>query len=315
MNSRLNVNKFSPMRGGASAASFAGILVVILVIIGLYYLYKWIKGTSTNIVSTTMLPGTAPMTLTAKDTISTMDAVSMVGLKGVNDAGAYSVNFWVYVTDTKGFLSPGTSTPLAHLMEISNKRFDSAKPGKTLIFVGLNPVNAALVVRQSTMDPNESIDNSLDAPTGKSYSLNSLIDDYNAGTTFTSNDRCDIINGIEYQRWVMISTVGNGRTLDIYIDGKLARSCVYSSAFGLGSSDGTATAYFGLDNQKNLKGFFGNGMFYNYALTPDAVWRAYQDGPSGPFSFTKWISSLFSTASLSFNGANLNQLNPCTACQ
>ena len=318
MSSRVSANRLSPMRGGASTESFAGILVVILVIIALYYLYRWITGTSTNIVSVPLLTTTASMTLTATDTTSGsgLDAVSMVGLKGVQDGGAYSVNMWVYITDTKGLLSPGTATPLAHLMEISSNRFSKTTPGKTLVFIGLNPVNAALVVRQSTMDPKESIDNSLTAPNATgAYPLNDLIANYNTGTRYKSNDRCDIINGIEYQRWVMISAVANNRTLDIYVDGKLARSCIYSSGNGLGSSDGTAQAYFGLDNKKGLKGYFGVSNFYNYSLTPDAVWRAYQDGPTGPFNITKWVTALFSTASLNVNGQNLNQLNPCTACQ
>jgi hypothetical protein len=306
------------MRGGASASSFAGILVVILVIIGLYYIYRWLKGVSTVMISIPLLTRAAAMTLTGTDanTGSGQDAAGIISLKGVQDGGAYTVNLWVYITDTKGFLSPGTSTPLAHLMEISNNRFAKTAPGKTLIFVGLNPVNAALVIRQSTMDPNESINNSLTAPNANgAYPLNDLITNYNTGANYKSNDRCDIINGIEYQRWVMVSAVGNNRTLDIYVDGKLARSCIYSSGNSLGSSDGTAQAYFGLNNKKNLKGYFGVSNFYNYALTPDAIWRAYQDGPSGPFDLFKWITNLFSGSSLVINGNNLNQINPCMACQ
>ena len=140
------------------------------------------------------------------------------------------------------------------------------------------------------------------------------IDNYNAGTTFKSNDRCDIINGIEFQRWVLVSVVANSRTLDVYIDGKLARSCVYKSGFAIGAKGGNATAYFGLNNGGNLKGYFANGNFFKYALTPDAVWKIYQDGPAGPYSTWNWLMSLFSV-NVTLNQSALSDLNPCTACQ
>jgi hypothetical protein len=130
--------------------------------------------------------------------------------------------------------------------------------------------------------------------TPNNYPLSSLIAGYNSGSTYKTDNRCDIINGIEYQRWVLITTVANGRTLDVYVDGKLARSCVYKSAFALGSSTGTGTVYFGAGNGGKLKGFFSNGLFYNYALDPAAVWALYQAGPGTGFSISKFFSNLVS---------------------
>ena len=301
------------MRGGAMNSSFIGIIIVLLVIASLYYVYQWLYAASTTSV-TPILVGSPSMTSTGIDKASGFGTVSAVDLSGVNDAGQYSASFWVYVADAKGFLAPGGSTQLAHLMEISNNRFSSTAPGNTLIYVGLNPVNASLVVRQSTMDPKEQINNSLATTTGNSFPLDALIDNYNTGTNFKSNDRCDIVNGIEFQRWVLITVVGNSRTLDVYIDGKLARSCVYKSGFALGSKGGAGTAYFGLNNNGNLKGYFASGNFYNYALTPDAVWKVYQNGPTGPASIWNWLANAFSV-NVNLNNDGLNQLNPCTACQ
>uniref|UniRef100_A0A6C0KPR0 Lectin/glucanase superfamily protein n=1 Tax=viral metagenome TaxID=1070528 RepID=A0A6C0KPR0_9ZZZZ len=307
-----NNSKFPTMRGGAMNTMFIGLIVVILVLASLYYVYSWLYAASTTTV-TPILTGSPSMTSANSDKSSGLGAVSAVELTGINDAGQYSTSFWVYVADTKGFLGPGGSTQLAHLMEISNNRFSKSAPGNTLIYVGLNPVNASLVVRQSTMDPKEQINNSLTAVNGESYPLSSLIDNYNSGTTFSTNDRCDIVNGIEFQRWVLITVVGNSRTLDVYIDGKLARSCVYKSGFSLGSKSGAGTAYFGLNNNGNLKGYFASGNFYNYALTPDAVWKIYQNGPAGPFNAWNWLSSIFSV-NANLNNSTLNELNPCTAC-
>ena len=187
-------------------------------------------------------------------------------------------------------------------MEISFDRFKPVNPGRTLVFVGLNPTNANLIVRQSTTDVDNQINNAdtTVSDDGNRYPLDSLINTYNSDTTgrFTgaankSSNRCDIVNGIEYQRWVLIGVVGNGRVLDVYIDGKLARSCAYTAPNSLGSPNGIATAYFGLGNEGNLKGYFSNGMFYNYALTPANIWGIYQDGPAGPFNIYKWATGLF----------------------
>jgi len=294
MSSTPNMKNSASNNSSDSARTIMMIILFIVVCIGLYYLYRFLYGSNVAQVSVVTLSGTIPSTTTVSATIP---AVASTNLTGVLDGGQYSASFWVYIADTKGFTSAG-GAPLAHLMEISNKRLDAttANRGKTLVFVGLNPTNGTLVVRQSTNDPTVQINNNMAGASGSStlYSLDTLISSYTSGTTYTTQDSCDIINGIEYQRWVLITTVANGKTLDVYVDGKLARSCVYKAPFALGSADSTGTAYFGYGNNGNLKGFFSNGNFYNYALTPDAVWAMYQAGPGTGFSISSFFSGLFS---------------------
>lgn len=279
--------------------SIFGIFVFIACIIGLYYAYNALYGSNGAQGSVNILSGNVQTTKTTKDTASGMDALSAVDLSGIHDGGEYSVSFWTYISDTKGFNtgSGGVGAKLAHLMEISDNRFSSTQKGNTLVFVGLNPINGSLVVRQSTLDGSDQINNStaVASITSDLYPLSSLINEYNTGSKFTKDDKCDILNGIEYQRWVLVTVVGNGKTLDVYVDGKLARSCVYKSQFALSSSSGKGTAYFGLDNGGKLKGYMSNGNFYNYALTPDAVWSIYQAGPSsGSNGFLDFFKNLFS---------------------
>ena len=281
----------------------------VLLLIGLYYLYQFLYGSSAPQSSVALLSGTVSAAKTTTDAISGQQVVSAVNVSPVFDGGQYSVSFWTYIQDTKGFVVSGGTTPLAHLMEISNNRFgkavasstgsssknDMTGVGNTLVYIGLNPINGSLIVRQSTADPTEQINNTVSgaASTATTYPLSSLITNYNSGSTYASDDRCDILNGVEYQRWLLITVVANGRTLDVYIDGKLARSCVYKANYALGGSTSNATAMFGVNNSGNLKGFFSNGNFYNYALTPDAVWTLYQAGPGS--SGSSFFGNLFST--------------------
>lgn len=91
--------------------------------------------------------------------------------------------------------------------------------------------------------------------------------------TFASpNEGCDIKN-IPLQKWVHIVYVLNNRTVDMYIDGKLERSCVLRGVPKL-NNDPLHVC----DNG----GFFGkisNLVYYRYALKPDEVFGIYSSGP------------------------------------
>ena len=313
------------MRGGGVGTNVVGILMAALVLYLLYILYNWlynstVSGSPIQIGGVNMPFNGFTPTLSASVNGIVQGAnapagtyVATTGLKGLTDSGQYSVSMWVYVVSAQ----LTASSPLMNLFEISSgDRFAGTKTGKTLLYIGLNPKNAGLVVRQSTLDDTDSmIDNSVvpvAATAASKYPLSSLISGYNTGSTYTNSDRCDIVNGIEYQRWVLITTVANNRTLDVYIDGKLSRSCVYKAGYGFNSP--TAKAYVGLDNSNALKGYASSVYFYDYAMSPEQVWRTYQTGPGGPVSFTKWFMSFFNT-NATFGGTSLNSASACAACQ
>ena len=299
----------SPSSGGGIFKMVIGLIIFIVIVVALYYLYDFLYGSTLAKSSVSILSGSPNMssaTVNVSSATGTGKAVSMTNLTGVLDGGQYSTSMWIYVSDTKGFNAAG-GAPLAHLLEISNSRFGEDK-GNTLLFIGLNPTNGSLIVRQSSSDNSEVIDNSMDSSnlnilTATKYPLESFIKNYSSNAILNnSDDRCDIINGIEYQRWILVTVVGNGRTLDVYIDGKLARSCIYKGSFALGSRAGTGQAIVGYDNQEKLKGFFSKGEFYNYALTPDQIWANYQAGPGGSFNFSDFFSNLFNI-NVAFNSS------------
>lgn len=91
--------------------------------------------------------------------------------------------------------------------------------------------------------------------------------------TFASpNEGCDIKN-IPLQKWVHIAYILNNRTVDIYIDGKLERSCVLRGVPKLNNNP-----LYVCDNG----GFFGkisNMVYYKHALKPNDVYNIYSQGP------------------------------------
>lgn len=301
-----NVAANANSRKPAGNNMIVSVIVIILVLVGLYYLYQFLYGTPSSQATVSIL--SAPTSATATSTLNGVDVVASSSLKGIVDGGAYTASMWVYVNSTVG-VNRQTS-PLVHLFDISNKgvaavaaasgvaAVTGAPAGDTMLFIGLNPRNGALIVRQSTADDSYRIDNTLSGLTNTTtnfkYPLSALVANYNSGDSYTKDDRCDIVNGIEYQRWVLIAVVANGRTLDVYIDGKLARSCVYKSNYALNSATGAATAYVGSGNAGGFKGFFSNINYSNYAFTPDAIWSVYQAGPGTPASFSSFFNNLFS---------------------
>jgi hypothetical protein len=297
MNSTTNSRN---VRGGQSdfVKVIMSVVLFIVVVVGLYYLYKFIYSSENSKTSVDILTGT----ILATKKLTNNDAVAVTDLEGILDGGQYSTSFWVYISDTKTAATTANGK-LVHLLEITKDPFAATgSKGNTLLFVGLNPKNGALIVRQNDSETTSSKISDSASTSGTNYRLSDLIDNYGTTTTYTEKDQCDILKGVEYQRWILITTVSNGRTLDVYIDGKLARSCVYKSNFALGANDGKAKAVFGKNFTPNLavKGFFSSGKFYNYSLTPDAVWALYQAGPGSGYNISSFFSNIFST-NTSFN--------------
>jgi len=188
---------------GSNVKYFVGILLFILLLVALYYLYNWMYGTNKSIISTPLLSS-----LTASTVASTLDpnSVAVVNLTGISQGGQYSVSMWVYVSSTKSNISN-----LVHLLDITGGT-STARAGNTLLFIGLDPANATLVVRQSSSgdgDTKMPAGSVASTPSSNSYSLSSIITGYmsstsNSTSSYTQDDRCDIMNGIEYQRWVLV---------------------------------------------------------------------------------------------------------------
>ena len=92
-------------------------------------------------------------------------------------------------------------------------------------------------------------------------------------TTVDKNEGCDIKN-IPLQKWVNIIYVLDNRSVDIYINGKLERSCVLKGIPIINSKPLTVSA--------DGAGFYGkisNLVHYKQALKPENVMDIYHSGP------------------------------------
>jgi hypothetical protein len=105
---------------------------------------------------------------------------------------------------------------------------------------------------------------------------------------------CDITS-IDLQKWVQVTVCLNNKTCDVYLDGKLARSCVLPSFYKVDKSNLALS----LCDYNGFGGFISNTSAYNYALNPEQVWRLYMAGPGPQYGFLDYLKSLFDPKALS----------------
>jgi hypothetical protein len=106
-----------------------------------------------------------------------------------------------------------------------------------------------------------------------------------------STSTCDY-KSLELSKWNNVCLVMNSKTLEIYLNGKLVKSCVYHSYFRVDNS-GLKVSY--LQQQANFDGYLSRIQLFNTVLNPDEIYKNYLQGPDGksvtsdPLSFLKYI--------------------------
>jgi hypothetical protein len=106
---------------------------------------------------------------------------------------------------------------------------------------------------------------------------------------------CDLPE-IDLQRWTMITVVISGRTIDVYMDGKLSRSCTTSSYYKVDPTGVTLS----IAERGGFDGYIGNTSMGAYSMNPDEIYRAYLSGPQGAsMDIFAWIASIFKGANSS----------------
>lgn len=249
--------------GGLSRA-VGGIAVLVLGAIALYYLYQYLYGKSGSEYSSIIT-----------DAVKANPPVSnkLYTLPTIMEGGEYSISFWVYLTGFKDQVGLNK-----HVLELRGPTFST-------LVVGLGAFTNKLMVRVSTELQGSNYYN-------KSAVTNlfkkAQIPGSNIGDEQTP--LCDLPE-VDLQRWVCISIVLNGKTTDIYLDGKLARSCVSKGFFRV-DRGGVSLK---LTDMNGFDGFISDVTFYKYALNPEQAYRIYMAGPSDVQSagFASWLRSLF----------------------
>jgi len=90
------------------------------------------------------------------------------------------------------------------------------------------------------------------------------------------------VGNIPLQKWVNLNLSVYGRTLDIYIDGKLVRTCVLP---GVAKIDSTSNVY--VTPNGGFSGFTSRFQYWPESCDPQKAWNIYKKGYGG-----SWLGGL-----------------------
>lgn len=271
------------------------IVFVIIALVALYYLYQYLYGTS-DFVTTTLVSSIQTANFGSNPPLIADTTV----LPALYEGGELSVSAWIYINDYT--IRNGYNK---HVLSIGGDNFST-------LVVFLGPYKNSLSVRVQTQSPNPaSTTPSSSTPSAATSSanltttmVNTMFTTLSANSELTSSlPVCDITS-IDLQRWILVSVVLNNNTCDVYLDGKLARSCILPSFYRVDVANRKSK----ICDYGGFGGFIGQVNAYNYALNPEQVWRLYMAGPGPKYTLMSWLASLFSPTATTSNAiANISQ--------
>lgn len=260
---------------------FFQIVIVILGLVGLFYLYRYLFGAGAMSSTTLLGPKTnAQVEPTGAITISSSN------MPGLYEGGEFSISMWVYVQNWS--YRQGRNK---HILSIGGNTFDTIRMylggNKPQLHIRLHtptdatPASSAGGAQNSGLIPSDRLDKA---------AQNALFTqlDTASGLLDSANQLCDLPE-LDMQRWVQVTVAVNGKTCDVYLDGKLARSCVLPTHFKVDGGGYNATLLgFG-----GFGGYIAGVSMYNYAVSPDQVYKSYMAGPAPINDLGAYLQSFF----------------------
>ena len=111
------------------------------------------------------------------------------------------------------------------------------------------------------------------------------VDCYSSQSDYEAERFFCTVNNINLQKWVHLGVVINNRTLDVYINGKLTKTCMLPGVPKV-SNDSNIDVTPGndidnLNDNPGFKGYTSNILFFPKDLTPQQVYDEYRKGFGG----------------------------------
>jgi hypothetical protein len=258
-------------------------------LVGIYYLYDYLfgpKAYNSYVLNDKVIRADINM---ANPIVITSDK-----MPPLYEGGEFSISTWIYINNWS-YLNGYTKC----ILRIGGESFDTIR-------INLGGFKPKLMVRLHTKDINSTntVTNSPDSVQSESLERQTRntvygIQQLEAGLLDSSSaSGCDLPE-VDLQRWVNIVVAVNGKTVDVYLDGKLSRSCVLPNYFKVDSSYSGFLLSPGLPATTKVPpgagfgGQLGNVMMYDSALNPEVIYKNYIAGPEQITGFWQWFTSFF----------------------
>jgi hypothetical protein len=264
---------FKNNSGNNNSGSYSKIIAVfifVLGLIGIYYLYQYLYGPSTGNAYSLITATQSAQVDKLKPVVITSDKLPLL-----YEGGEFTVSTWIYVSSWS--YKKSENKPI---LFIGGTNFDTIR----IFLGGYKPqLHVRLDTKNDSGSTNGTQNNALPFSSRSSiFGSNAL----QAGIV-DSSSTCDLPE-IGLQRWVHIAVAVNGKTVDVYMDGKLSRSCVMPSFFRVDSQyNATLLAYGGFGGE------IASSHMFDAALNPEAIYKMYMAGPEPIKSITDLFNSMF----------------------
>ncbi len=264
------------------------VLIVFLGLVGLYYLYQYLFGPKTATEYPLISKSRSAQIDPGQPIVITSDK-----LPTIYEGGEFTVSAWIYITNWSYRAGFNKS-----ILSVGGPNFDTIR-----IYLGGNKpkLSVRLQTRDSTGTNNAApsgAGSTTATPLGASDVPIESLDKGTQNAVFNilqtdsglldGSPLCDLPE-IDLQRWVNITVAVNGKTVDVYMDGKLARSCVLPSFYKVDA--GGYSAY--LLSYGGFGGQISTTSMFDTALNPEQVYKNYMAGPEPITNIGQWFSSFF----------------------
>lgn len=250
---------------GANRPMIINVVYVVAFLVALYYLYKFlIQGSDLEV---TLLNYEADGNASNAFKLPGKDV-------RVKQGGEYTISFWMYITSWEH--RAGLAKSVLQIL-------DTNMPDKILLNTVLYPNEAKMMIRVNTIGgATEGIDYTNAPEFEKLMTGNGSME---LAIPSGMMPKCDI-QDIDLQRWINVTVSVNGRIVDIYYDGKLARSCVLPD---LPQASDSGSQFVQIGSKGGFGGKISGIQFFAYPLTPDRIYSIYQAGPMGQRGFIGYL--------------------------
>jgi len=191
----------------------------------------------------------------------------------------FSISFWIYYKEPT-YLNRKNK----FIFSLGPELLSDSEPQSLVVY--LAPITNVLVVATNAVTPGANTNTS-----GNPLSLSKVSDlfkaDNIAAPPLNNENTCNMTT-IDLQKWVLVNIVSSQKTLDVYIDGKLGRSCILPSTITINKN-----YKMNMFNYNGFGGFVSNFNLSDYALNPEQIWRMYMAGPGFKYTLWEYIKSLF----------------------
>lgn len=279
-----NHSKMDQVRNfyGSNQSSVLNVLYLVAFGILVYYLFMYYRKTTSYDVDLLKeklrITGNRPSDETElkKYDIVVNDGLTKTDIRA-KETGAYTLSFWLYLT---GYSETQTGYQSVLCMTDAKKVKDGDR--QCLLFFALHPKKPKLFVNVGCLANDQNLsDMERISSNGVWKGQVSSIPENDAGNS------CNVMD-VDLQRWIHVAVSVNKQIVDVYMDGKLARSCVLPAP-QKPSEDGKQSISI-LPAGNSFNGYLSGIHFSAYADTPDKIYGRYQSGPYTSTSFYDYLS-------------------------